>query len=150
MRVGDEDQRGRGKNDQGGERRQHLVGLDLDAERIGEAEHRRRADRHRLQREEHQAAEDADRRPDCGLDDDQAQRRQRVGAERAQRRLIDENRRQRQRRRHGDKQPDLHRNLRIRPARHQHQAAADAAEQHEHRQSEVGIEQPDDVAVRIH
>ena len=62
---------------EGGERRQHLIGLDLDAERIGEAEHGRRADRHRLQREEQQAAENADRRRRSRVSiDDQAQRRQ--------------------------------------------------------------------------
>ncbi len=106
-----------------------LAGLDLHAERIGEAEHLRRAGGQRLEREEEDAGEDADHAADQEFDGDEPEGEDGVVAEGCARNPVDEERRQREGDRERDEEADLRGDLAVGEARREHETRADAAEE---------------------
>ena len=131
VQVGREQERDRGQRDQGRQRRHRLVPLDLKPERIGEAEHRRRADRQRLEREIEDPRQEPDHTANQRFDGDDPEGEDRIVAKCGAGHSFEQERRQRQGHRERDEQADLRGNLRARESGRQHQAGADAAEENE-------------------
>ena len=111
MQVGDEDKRDGRERDEGRQRGHRFVRVDLQAERVDEAEHLRRARRQSLEREKENAGEDPDHAADQEFDGDQPEGEDRIVAKRGARDLVDQERRQRKRDRERDEEPDLHGDL---------------------------------------
>ena len=131
MKVGREQERDRGKRDQRRQRGHRLVPLDLEPERVGEAEHRRRAHRQGFERQIEDPGKEPDHAADQQFDGDHLEGEDRIVAKYGAGHSLEQERRQRQGHRKRDEQADLRRNLGVRESRRQHQAGADPAEENE-------------------
>jgi hypothetical protein len=131
MKVGREQERDRGKRDQGRQGGHRLVPLDLEPERVGEAEHRRRANRQRFKRQVEDSGKEPDHSADQRFDGDHLEGEDRVVAKYGAGHSLQQQRRQRQGDRKRDEQADLRRNLGVRESGRQNQTGADPAEENE-------------------